>query len=142
MPPLTPAEQALWVLSSTINNRGFYVDRKFAEAARRIAQAAAPEINAEIAEITGGTVTVEGLGTDSLQGDLAYVDVLEHMGCTVVRTADATTAADALSDMPYFASALLGHSKPRITDEHYKQNSSLNAQHDYAKLIQAKLLGH
>jgi 3-phosphoshikimate 1-carboxyvinyltransferase len=44
-----------------------------------------------VAAITGGTVTVEGLGTDSLQGDLAFVDVLEHMGCTVVRDRDATT---------------------------------------------------
>ena len=43
------------------------------------------------AALTGGTVTLEGLGTDSLQGDLAFVDVLEHMGCTVVRGRDATT---------------------------------------------------
>jgi 3-phosphoshikimate 1-carboxyvinyltransferase len=43
------------------------------------------------AAITGGTITVEGLGTDSLQGDLAFVDVLEHMGCTVDRRRDATT---------------------------------------------------
>jgi 3-phosphoshikimate 1-carboxyvinyltransferase len=43
------------------------------------------------AAITGGTVTVEGLGTDSLQGDLAFVDVLEHMGCTVARSKDATS---------------------------------------------------
>ncbi len=43
------------------------------------------------AAITGGTVTVEGLGSDSLQGDLAFVDVLEHMGCTVARSNDATT---------------------------------------------------
>jgi integrase len=57
------------------------------------------------------------------------------------RTADATTAADALSDMPYFASALLGHTNPRITDEHYKRNSSLNAQNDYAQFILTKYLG-
>jgi 3-phosphoshikimate 1-carboxyvinyltransferase len=44
-----------------------------------------------LAAITGGTVTVEGLGTESLQGDLEYVDVLEHMGCSVVRGPDATT---------------------------------------------------
>jgi 3-phosphoshikimate 1-carboxyvinyltransferase len=43
------------------------------------------------AALTGGTITVEGLGTGSLQGDLAFVDVLEHMGCTVVRDRDATT---------------------------------------------------
>ena len=57
LPPLSPAEQALWVLSSQINERGFHVDRQFAEAARRIAQAAAPEIDAELAELTGGAVT-------------------------------------------------------------------------------------
>ena len=57
LPPLSPAEQALWVLSSRINARGFCVDRKFAEAARRIAQAAAPEIDQELTEITGGAVT-------------------------------------------------------------------------------------
>lgn len=56
------------------------------------------------------------------------------------RTAGATTAADGQSDMPYFASALLGHSNPRIADEHYKQNSSLNVQKDYAQLILTKYL--
>jgi DNA polymerase bacteriophage-type len=57
LPPLSPGEQALWVLSSRINARGFCVDRKFAEAARRIAQAAAPEIDQELTELTAGAVT-------------------------------------------------------------------------------------
>ena len=57
LPPLSPAEQAVWVLNCRINERGFHVDRPFAEAARRIAQAAAPEIDAELAELTGGAVT-------------------------------------------------------------------------------------
>jgi DNA polymerase bacteriophage-type len=57
VPPLSPSEQSLWQLSCVINNRGFCVDRPFAEAARRIAQAAAPEIDAELAELTGGAVT-------------------------------------------------------------------------------------
>ncbi|HEV2073887.1 MAG TPA: 3-phosphoshikimate 1-carboxyvinyltransferase [Thermomicrobiales bacterium] len=35
------------------------------------------------AAITGGEVRVEGLGTDSLQGDLDFVDVLEAMGAEV-----------------------------------------------------------
>ncbi len=43
------------------------------------------------AAVTGGKVTVEGLGTRSLQGDMAFVDVLEHMGCTVDRGAESTT---------------------------------------------------
>jgi len=49
LPPLSPAEQALWAFSNQINERGFHVDRAFAQAARRIAQAAAPEIDAELA---------------------------------------------------------------------------------------------
>ncbi len=43
------------------------------------------------AALTGSTITVEGLGTDSIQGDLAFVDLLEHMGCAVAREPDATT---------------------------------------------------
>ena len=57
------------------------------------------------------------------------------------RTAGATTAADAMSDMPHFASALLGHGHPRITDEHYKRNSSLHAQSDYANFVRTKFIG-
>ncbi len=43
------------------------------------------------AALVGGRATVAGLGTDSVQGDLAFVDVLERMGVRVERTADATT---------------------------------------------------
>ncbi len=44
-----------------------------------------------LAAITGGEITVEGLGTASIQGDMAFVDVLEHMGATVVREPTRTT---------------------------------------------------
>jgi 3-phosphoshikimate 1-carboxyvinyltransferase len=44
-----------------------------------------------VAAITGGTITVEGLGRRSLQGDMAFVDVLEYMGCRVLRGPDSTT---------------------------------------------------
>ena len=72
---LLASEHALRVLSSTINDRGFHVDRDFAEAARRIAQAAAPEIDAELAEITGGAVT--GIN------QIAKLQVwLQQQGCT------------------------------------------------------------
>ena len=57
LPPLLPAEQERWTLSSAINDRGFFIDRGFAEAARKIAQAAAPEIDAELAELTAGAAT-------------------------------------------------------------------------------------
>jgi len=43
------------------------------------------------AAVTGGEVTVEGLSVASLQGDVAFVDVLERMGCQVLRTGDSIT---------------------------------------------------
>ncbi len=44
-----------------------------------------------LAAITGGSITVEGLGGASLQGDLAFVDILEYMGCSVSRESTRTT---------------------------------------------------
>jgi integrase len=52
------------------------------------------------------------------------------------RTADATTAADARSDMPHLASALLGHKNQQITEEHYNRASSLNAANEYASTVE------
>jgi 3-phosphoshikimate 1-carboxyvinyltransferase len=43
------------------------------------------------AAICGGRVTVDGLGDGSLQGDLAFVEVLESMGATVLHSAHSTT---------------------------------------------------
>lgn len=43
------------------------------------------------AAITGGTVTVRGCGSDSVQGDVAFADVLGKMGATVTWTADSIT---------------------------------------------------
>ena len=43
------------------------------------------------AALSGRSATVPGLGTDALQGDLAFVDVLRRMGADVETAADATT---------------------------------------------------
>jgi len=43
------------------------------------------------AAVAGGTVTVDGLGTSSIQGDVHFVDVLEQMGCHVDRGANRLT---------------------------------------------------
>ena len=43
------------------------------------------------AAITGGRVTIEGLGSESLQPDLAVAGVLEQMGCVVRQTGNETT---------------------------------------------------
>jgi 3-phosphoshikimate 1-carboxyvinyltransferase len=43
------------------------------------------------AAISGGRVTIEGLGEGSIQGDVAFVDVLERMGARVERGAERIT---------------------------------------------------
>jgi 3-phosphoshikimate 1-carboxyvinyltransferase len=43
------------------------------------------------AAITGASITVEGLGSSSVQGDYAFLELLEHMGCKVKREARSTT---------------------------------------------------
>jgi len=43
------------------------------------------------AAVTGGEVTVDGLSADSWQGDVAFVDCLEAMGCEVRRDANSIT---------------------------------------------------
>ncbi|MES1213736.1 MAG: 3-phosphoshikimate 1-carboxyvinyltransferase [Singulisphaera sp.] len=45
--------------------------------------------------IAGGRVTVEGLNRDSLQGDVAFVDVLAQMGCQVQGSARGITVSAA-----------------------------------------------
>jgi 3-phosphoshikimate 1-carboxyvinyltransferase len=43
------------------------------------------------AAITGGRITVDGLGSETCQGDWHFVDVLERMGCHVERAPRSTT---------------------------------------------------
>nr|ABE77393.4 EPSP synthase [Allium macrostemon] len=43
------------------------------------------------AAVTGGTVTVEGCGTSSLQGDVKFAEVLENMGAKVTWTENSVT---------------------------------------------------
>jgi len=45
------------------------------------------------AAVTGGEVTIEGLSRDSLQGDVAFCDCLEQMGCRVDYRPGAITLA-------------------------------------------------
>ena len=74
VPPLSDSEQSLWVLDHRINSRGFCVDREFAQAALKIAQATGPEINRELIEITGGEI-------DSANKVAAILKWLHAQGC-------------------------------------------------------------
>ena len=37
------------------------------------------------AGVTGGSIIVDGIGNSSAQGDMAFLEILEHMGCRVER---------------------------------------------------------
>jgi 3-phosphoshikimate 1-carboxyvinyltransferase len=66
------------------------------------------------AAICGGRVRVEGIGTESVQGDVGFVDVLERMGASVERTATSVEVRGGalngievdLSDLPDMAQTL------------------------------------
>jgi DNA polymerase len=72
LPPLSDAEQQLWLLDAVINRRGFAVDRALALAARNLTRTELREINAEIAAITGGRITTAN------QRDRIVAFVREH----------------------------------------------------------------
>jgi 3-phosphoshikimate 1-carboxyvinyltransferase len=50
------------------------------------------------AAVTGGTVTVEGCGTSSLQGDVKFAEVLEKMGAKVTWSETSVTVTGPLRD--------------------------------------------
>jgi DNA polymerase len=88
--PLSSEEQQLWQLDAAINTRGFHVDRELAEAARRIAEAAGPEIDAELAELTGRAIT-------SINQIAKLQAWLGEQGCTL-KSLDKKAVEAALAD--------------------------------------------
>jgi DNA polymerase bacteriophage-type len=56
LPPLTDAEQALWVLDHQINQRGLPIDRELAVATAELAKQQRLAVNSEIAALTNGQV--------------------------------------------------------------------------------------
>jgi integrase len=90
-----------------------------------------------ISSNTGGPMTKDNLST------LISRITLETVGVAVsphlFRTAAASTAAAYGSNTPHLASALLNHSDPRVTEEHYNRASSVNASKIYADIIQGYL---
>jgi DNA polymerase len=57
VPALPPFEQTVWRVDARINDRGMRIDRELAAAARKVATAMVAELNAELAELTGGSVS-------------------------------------------------------------------------------------
>jgi site-specific recombinase XerD len=86
-----------------------------------------------ISSRTGRQLTQKNLGT--LISKITYrtlgVDVSPHL----FRTAAATTAAMHGGNTPHLASALFGHTDPRVTEEHYNRATSIEAAKIYATIV-------
>jgi integrase len=87
-----------------------------------------------ISTITRGPMTKRKVGSliTQITQETIGIAISPHL----FRTIDASTAADARGDMPYLASALLGHTDPRVAEEDYNRASSLKAGNAYAEIIQ------
>jgi integrase len=85
-----------------------------------------------ISSTTGRRMTTKNLGTliSKVTLETLGVDVSPHL----FRTAAASTAAAYGGSTPHLASALLNHTDPRVTEEHYNRASSISASKIYAEI--------
>jgi integrase len=90
-----------------------------------------------ISSTTGKPLTEKNIGTliSKITFETLGVDVSPHL----FRTAAASTAAAYGGKMPHLASALLNHTDPRVTEEHYNRASSVTASKIYAEIINSFL---
>jgi site-specific recombinase XerD len=86
-----------------------------------------------ISTVTRGPMTQRKVGSliTQITQETLGIAISPHL----FRAIDATTAADARGDMPHLASALLGHTHPRTTEQDYNRPSSLSAGKEYAEII-------
>jgi integrase len=83
-----------------------------------------------ISSTTGEPMTL-GILISKVTLETLGVDVSPHL----FRTAAASTAAAYGENTPHLASAVLGHTDPRVTEEHYNRASSVTAAEVYARII-------
>jgi integrase len=77
-----------------------------------------------VSSTTGGPMTKKNIGTliSKITLETVGVDVSPHL----FRTAGASRSAMLAGEMPHLGSALLGHTDPRIMEEHYRRVSSIS----------------
>jgi integrase len=90
-----------------------------------------------ISSTTGRPMTTKNIGIliSKITVETIGVDVSPHL----FRTAAASTAAAYGANTPHLASAVLHHTDPRVTEEHYNRASSLSASKVYAEIINSFL---
>jgi integrase len=92
-----------------------------------------------ISSTTGRPMTMRTVGKLISQITLETLGVA--LSPHLFRTSGASVAAAYAGDMPHLASALLGHTDPRVTDEHYNRGSSIDAAKIYLALVRQHYSG-
>jgi integrase len=92
-----------------------------------------------ISSTTGRPMTLRKLG--ALISEVTLETVGVALSPHLFRTSAASVAAVDSRKMPHLASALLGHTDPRVTEEHYNRASSIEAAEIYAAMIRQRYLG-
>jgi integrase len=110
-----------------------YID-VYLNQSRPVLRGSRPPTNALwISATTGQGMTTKNMGTliSKITLTTLGVDVSPHL----FRTAAASTAAAYGGNTPHLASALLNHTDPRVTEEHYNRASTVSAAAAYARII-------
>jgi integrase len=87
-----------------------------------------------ISSTTAQAFTAKNMGTliSRVTRECLGVDVSPHL----FRTAAASTAAAYGGRTPHLASAVLDHTDPRVTEEHYNRATSISAAKVYAEIVE------
>jgi len=88
-----------------------------------------------ISSTSGRPMTTKNVGllVSKITRHTLGVEISPHL----FRTAAASTAAAYCGSAPYLASALLNHTDPRVTEEHYNRASSMSASRIYSGITAA-----
>jgi integrase len=92
-----------------------------------------------ISSTTGWPMTMRKVGTLISQITLETLGVA--LSPHLFRASAASVAAVYSGNLPHLASALLGHTDPRVTDEHYNRGTSIDAAKIYAAVVRQHYSG-
>jgi integrase len=111
-----------------------YIDDYLSQSRPALLRSGAPTHAMWLSSVTGAPMRKKSIGVlvSKITLETLGVDVSPHL----FRTAAASTAATyGGGGMPHLASALLNHTDPRITEEHYNRATSMSAATTFAQLI-------
>jgi len=110
-----------------------YIELYLSDARPALARPNAPTNGLWLSAVSGRPMIKKAVGTlvSKITFETLGVDVSPHL----FRTAAASTAATYGRGLPHLASALLNHTDPRITEEHYNRATSMSAAETYAEIL-------